>query len=70
LGTKFTDATIVDPTASAKFGSSVLTTNGIFNFPSLSSGVTPIQLAIVATYSDGSTTTNAYVLSVKAPLAK
>jgi len=69
LGTKFTDATIVDAT-SAKFSSSVLTTGGVFNFPSLSTGVTPIQLAIVTTYSDGSTTNNPYVLSVKAPVTK
>lgn len=65
LGTKFVDATIVDPSASAKFSSSVLTTNGIFDYPTLSTGVTPIQLAFVTVYSDGSKTINPFVLSVK-----
>ena len=69
LGSKIVDATIVEPTK-AKFSSSVLTTGGVFNYPELTSGTAaqigtiPVQLAIVTTYSDGTTTNNPYVLTV------
>ena len=49
----------------ATFSSAVLVTGGVYNYPTLSTGITPIQLEFVTTYSDGTVTKNPYVLSVK-----
>ena len=70
-GKKLVDATITAEPGVAKgslkatFNSAVLVTGGVYNYPTLSTGVTPIQLEFVTTYSDGTVTKNPYVLSVK-----
>lgn len=75
LGKLLTDATIttnVNPATKyliATFSSSVLVTGGIYNYPTITTpgatfGRTPIQLAFVTTYSDGTKTNNPYVLTV------
>ena len=64
LGSKLADATIVDANL-ATFSSSTLNTNGVWNYPAIANGTTPIRLAFVSTFSDGSSINNPYTVTVK-----
>ena len=64
LGSKLADATIVDANL-ATFSSSTLNTNGVWNYPTVANGTTPIRIAIVTTFSDGSSLNNPYTVTVK-----
>lgn len=67
LGSLITNATVVDAKL-ATFSSSTLNTNGVWNYPTNANGTTTIRLALVSTFSDGTTINNPYTLTVKAKL--
>lgn len=67
LGSKLADATIVDANL-ATFSSSTLNTGGVWNYPANAAGARPIRIALVTTFSDGTSLNNPYTLTVKAPL--